>query len=114
MVIMAFRGVANLWTYVDGPLQLIRHLSVLDCHTIRMGANGSEPASVRPLSLFLRLFATHDCTVCLEALDGERHEVQVNARQAWFVSAEGLAQVLAAPVAVSGQRRARLYVNEFG
>lgn len=79
-----------------------------------MGANGSEPVSVQPLSMFLRLFATDDCTVCLEARDGGRHDMQVNARQAWFVSADGVALVFAAPVTTPGKRPARLYVNEFG
>ncbi|MGV2978811.1 hypothetical protein ACERNI_01205 [Camelimonas sp. ID_303_24] len=99
-----------MWPSFESPLHLIRHLSVLQSHTIRIGANGSEPANVRPLAMFLRLFATHDCTICLEDVDGSRRQLDVGARQAWFVLADGISQVQAAPGKTSG----RLYVNEFG
>ena len=99
-----------MWPSFESALHLIRHLSVLQSHTIRIGANGSEPANVRPLSMFLRLFATQDCTICLENVDGVRQEIEVGARQAWFVPADGISQVHAAP----GKNSGRLYVNEFG
>lgn len=99
-----------MWTSFESPLQLIRHLSVLQSHTIHIGDNGSEPARVRPLAMFLRFFSTHDCIVCLQEADGARREYQVNARQAWFLPADGVTEVQIAPGFASG----RLYVNEFG
>ncbi|GHE58239.1 hypothetical protein GCM10019059_17020 [Camelimonas fluminis] len=65
---------------------------------------------MRPLAMFLRLFATHDCTICLEDFEGGRRQLDVAARQAWFVPADGVSQVQAAP----GKNLGRLYVNEFG
>lgn len=95
---------------MESPLELIRHLSVLQSHTIHIGGNGSGAAEVLPLAMFLRFFATHDCTVCLHDADGGCREYMVAARQARFMAADGVAAVHSAPGAVSG----RLYVNEFG
>ncbi|MFC0283469.1 hypothetical protein ACFFJB_07595 [Camelimonas abortus] len=95
---------------MDSPLQFVRHLSVLRSHRIHFGGNGSEPAAVNGQALFLRLFATHDCSVSLEDARGEARTFRLGARQAWIATADGVAAVRVGPAPASG----RLYVNELG